>query len=296
MRTMNLLVTLDENYLPPLCVLLKSIFINNPEERFRVYMIYDSIRAESVENLSRFCAFHGSELYPITAREELFSDAPVTARLPRAMDYRLLARYLLPEDLGRILYLDPDIIVINPLRELYDTDFGGALYAGASHTGITGVKETVNKVRLQNYELSGYINPGVLLLNLGRRRAELRREDIFRYIAEHRHQLILPDQDILNGLYADRTLLLDDSLYNYDARRYEVYRIASEGVKDLDWVMENTVILHFCGKAKPWDKTNRNRFGLLYKHYASMAAKTNAAPYLQPPGDKEARYAYTENP
>ena len=35
------------------------------------------------------------------------------------MYYRLLAAEFLPETLDRVLYLDPDIIVIRPLEELY---------------------------------------------------------------------------------------------------------------------------------------------------------------------------------
>jgi len=34
------------------------------------------------------------------------------------MYYRLLAFKFLPEELDRILYLDPDILVINPIDEL----------------------------------------------------------------------------------------------------------------------------------------------------------------------------------
>ena len=36
---------------------------------------------------------------------------------------------------------------------------------------------------------------------------------------------------------------------------------------DLDWVIENTVFLHFCGKDKPWRKDYKGRYAALYKHY-----------------------------
>nr|WP_243005008.1 glycosyltransferase [Hungatella effluvii] len=41
------------------------------------------------------------------------------------MYYRLLAPHLLPEPLEKILYLDPDILVINPLRSLWEPDCAG---------------------------------------------------------------------------------------------------------------------------------------------------------------------------
>ena len=74
-------------------------------------------------------------------------------------------------------------------------------------------------------------------------------------------------EDILKGLYNTRILPIDECLWNYDARQYEKYRLGSQGEKNMDWVMRNTAILHFCGKSKPWKKKYRGRFLSLYKHY-----------------------------
>lgn len=41
----------------------------------------------------------------------------------------------------------------------------------------------------------------------------------------------------------------------------------------MDWVMRNTVVLHFCGKKKPWTSNYAGRFGALYKHYMRLAEK-----------------------
>lgn len=62
------------------------------------------------------------------------------------MYYRLLASKFLPVELERILYLDPDILVLNPVSELYWTDLDGDLYAAAPHDFIS-IKE-INRIRL----------------------------------------------------------------------------------------------------------------------------------------------------
>lgn len=62
---------------------------------------------------------------------------------------------------------------------------------------------------------------------------------------------MLPDQDILNALYGNRILEIDDAIWNYDARNYSSYLMRSYGQDDIQWVMQHTSILHFCGKAKP---------------------------------------------
>ncbi len=82
---------------------------------------------------------------------------------------------------------------------------------------------------------------------------------------------MLPDQDVFNALYGSQTLPLDDRIWNYDSRHYTNYKVKDAGNADMDWVMEHTVMLHFCGKNKPWKKSYSGRFAALYKHYRRQA-------------------------
>lgn len=273
MEPIHLLVTLDQRYLPPLRVMLKSLFVNNSCESFFIHLIHDSILADQIKELDQYCRHHDSRLIPQVIGADAFADAPVYRYWSKSMYYRLLASKLLPDTLEKILYLDPDILVINPIRPLYETDISGYLFAGAMHNGLTGpLSGHVNRLRLE-YETVGYYNSGVLLMNLALGREQILEEDIFSYAQKHKNDLLLPDQDILNGLYGGQILPIDDSLYNYDARHYDIYRLLSGGEKDMDWVMTNTVLLHFCGKAKPWLKESRGRFTVLFRHYASLSGR-----------------------
>ena len=266
---MNILVTLDRNYLQPLRVMLGSLYLNNPGQVFDVYLVGDGLTAEDLAGLEALCAPCGA-LHPVEVPGELFAGAPVVRYYSRAMYYRLLAAELLPRELDRVLYLDPDILVIRPVRPLYETQLGDSLLAAASHSGLTGMSDYVNKIRLSNYEAESYYNSGVLLMNLPQMREEMRPADIFAYAREYEERLILPDQDILNGLYGTRILGVDDSVWNYDARRYDRYWLGSHGEKDMDWVMDHTVFLHFCGKNKPWSRGYEGHFSALYKHYQRL--------------------------
>ena len=80
------------------------------------------------------------------------------------MYYRLLAPHLLPGHVHRILYLDPDTLVINPLRPLWDMDLNGNLFAAAAHTGKTELANSINQLRLGTDH--NYFNSGVLLMDL----------------------------------------------------------------------------------------------------------------------------------
>ena len=186
--------------------------------------------------------------------------------------YGAFIEVLVLEDLiKRILYLDPDILVINPLRPLWEIDLTGNLFAAAAHTDKTELANNVNRLRLGTKH--DYYNSGVLLIDLEECRKSISPEHPFQFVAKHEKEMMLPDQDLLNALYGDRILPLEDAIWNYDARNYNTYRMASSGRYDTNWVMDHTAILHFCGRGKPWKPGYLYRFGVLYLHYAHLTSR-----------------------
>ena len=74
---MDLLVTLDQNYLGPLRVLLGSLFLNDPGEEFHIYMIEEGLTGAQVEEQMRQCDWQ-----PILPKRATTLQA-VCASLPR---------------------------------------------------------------------------------------------------------------------------------------------------------------------------------------------------------------------
>ena len=266
---MNILVTLDSNYMNPLKVMLKSMFINNPDETFSIYVMHSTLETKEINALMEFAESGGHSVKEIKITDDYFHDAPVLKHYTKEMYYRLLAFKFLPKTLDRILYLDPDILIINEIRSLYDTDMDDYLFAAAYHD-VAKLKE-LNKIRLKAYEMEAYYNSGVLLMNLEKQRKEIREEDIYEFVEENKKRLVLPDQDILNGLYSKSIKDIPEVRYNYDARFYQYYKLSTKGKIDLDYVINNTSIIHFCGKRKPWLKNYSGKFHSLYKHYEKLA-------------------------
>lgn len=270
-QIVDLLVTFDRNYMGPFRTMLSSLILNDPGTQFRVWLLHSAIPEEDLQGLEKFCAARHVPLTAIRVDRALFRDAPISRRYPQEMYYRLLSPHLLPESLERVLYLDPDILVINPVRPLWELDLGEYTFAAASHTGLTDIMNGVNRVRLGTDH--DYYNSGVMLIDLKKARKLVKAEDIFCCVSEHESELLLPDQDVFNYLYGTQTMPVDDAVWNYDARYYSNYRIRSSGICRMDWVMEHTAILHFCGKNKPWLPSYSHRFGALYKHYMRVAAR-----------------------
>lgn len=271
MEPIHLLMTLDEHYVPQLQVLLTSLHINDPGETFRLWLMHRGLPPAALEAIKTQCGCYGYGFSPVEVDGSLFAGAPVTRQYPQEMYYRLLAPHLLPESLERVLYLDPDILVVNSLRPLWELDLEGHIFAAAAHTGRTELANSVNRMRLGTRH--DYYNSGVLLMDLKAGRARIAPSEVFQYAADHAKELLLPDQDLLNALYGEEVLELSDAVWNYDARNYNTYLLRSGGTCDLDWVMANTAILHFCGKSKPWKRRYTHRFGLLYKHYWNLTGR-----------------------
>ena len=60
-------------------------------------------------------------------------------RYPKEMYFRLLVGQILPEELERVLYIDPDTLIINPLTDLWEMDLQGYMFGAAVHKGITNL-------------------------------------------------------------------------------------------------------------------------------------------------------------
>lgn len=264
----DLLVTLDQHYLPQLKVLLTSLFLNSPGT-YRLFLLHRAIPAEELLLLEKGLNRAGCTLHPFRVEEHLFEKAPVTRQYPQEMYYRLLAAQILPDYLQKVLYLDPDLLVINSLQPLWTPELGDRMFAAAAHTGKTELANNVNNLRLGTE--GKYFNSGVMLLNLEKMRERIRPETIFSFAEQHSAELLLPDQDLLNILYEKDIFEIDDFLWNYDARKFSNYYLRSAGEASMEWVMQHTAILHFCGKSKPWKTHYPHRFGILYRHYMQLA-------------------------
>lgn len=103
-------------------------------------------------------------------------------------------------------------------------------------------------------------------MDLNALREVIRLEDISAYVREHEKALILPDQDILTALYGDRIKLVDSLRWNLSDRVLAFYNGAHPKEKrDVNWVRENTSIVHYCGRNKPWNESYTGTLGVFYR-------------------------------
>ncbi len=245
---MNILVTLDANYILPLSAMLRSLMRSNPEGEFDLFVAHSSLTDADFEKIGASVDLKRTRLHPIFISPEMMADAPVLKRISKETYYRLLAHEYLPESVERVLYIDPDTLVIKPLDEFYNIEFGENVLAGATH--VYGVLRRANLKRLSLPFSVEYLNAGVLMMNIKKMRGMYSSEQIFEFIRRNGNALVLADQDVLNALYGRQAIVLKAQLYNCDEKVCMRHFMRPADVR------RQTVIVHFNGSQKPW-KTKR---------------------------------------
>ncbi len=244
---MNILVTLDKKYLFPLAVMLESVGKTGSGRETDVFVVHSALEVEDFVFLKKAVEpFAFIKLHNVKIEAKWFKNTPVIERLPAESFYRLLAFEFLPDEVDKVLYLDPDILVLKPLDELYDLDLKGNILAAANHT--KGLVETMNKVRLGLSKEQKYVNSGVMLMDIKKMRETLTAQSVIEAANDNLQKLWMGDQDLANILFADKTLYLDELAYNLDERTLKRNR-KTFGKKE---IAETTAIIHYNGKYKPW--------------------------------------------
>ncbi|WP_291564810.1 MULTISPECIES: glycosyltransferase family 8 protein [unclassified Clostridium] len=271
---MNILVTLNSNYIKQLIIMIYSILKSNPDVNFNVYIAHKELTEDDFSYIGGYLDKKRCKVISVKVTDEMFKNAPVTKRYPREMYFRIFAAQFLPKDLDRILYLDPDLVVINPLNELYYMNFEDNYYIAASH--VNKGMQKLNEIRLDMEKDAYYINSGVMLMNLKLLREKQDIDSALEYIEKNKNRLLLPDQDVLSGLYGGKTKVVDSIIYNLSERYLKLYNMNFKNLDkriDLDWVRQNTVIIHYCGRNKPWKDNYIGELDIFYKKYAQMVAE-----------------------
>lgn len=263
---MNILLAINNNYVEQTITLLSSIKENHTRNKINIFILNKDLKQKE-KNKIKTC-FNNTNIYIkfITINDNEINNFPVLEkRYPVEIYFRLFATKYLPKNIDRILYMDVDTIVINPLEDFYNMDFDGNLFIGATH--VNNFFKKFNQLRLKLPKNSDYINSGVLLMNIKQLRNVDIENDVKQYIKNNKGKLLLPDQDLLNALYGNRIKLVSYLKYNLGDKTIKQYNRFNKEKIDIDWIKKNTVIIHYYGRNKPWNKNYKGMLDSFYNYY-----------------------------
>lgn len=255
----------DSNYIIPLTVLLKSIFINNNDLHITVNFLHlvGAICEDELQQMEAFIVEHGHHMRRIAITEEQLGEVP-ESRHSKSTFLRLLLPGFLPKEINKILYLDGDTVVNGSLKELYNWDLQNAYIAGAKDPTIIFGKEYCREIGIPNNE--HYFNAGVILMNIDRMRKENMQHTFLTHLSQHINQLRTCDQDVLNAtMWKDIVHFPPIYNYNYWTEKDIAQQLYSS--QELEALKKNPIVIHYIGPVKPWHYKSIHPKKTLWWHY-----------------------------
>jgi lipopolysaccharide biosynthesis glycosyltransferase len=238
--------SINDSYAPHLCAAMASI-LKNSTARFAFYILNKNVTLETEQKIRTLNGLAPHVIEFIKIAPSVFSELKTTVPyISVEACYRLMIPQLKPE-LDKAIYLDSDLVVLDDLQTLWDVDLGDAYCAA-----IDDYTPYESEGRRKLFEKIRYFNSGVMVFNLVALRARFSLEDYLDIEREHRDNIILQDQDILNLAYSGNVKYLPrrwNITYTYiDTLLEKTGGVTAKFQEEF----EPPSICHFAGSQKPW--------------------------------------------
>ena len=230
----------DDNYIPFLDVAVRSLIANASNEyEYRIIVLNTGLNEDNVNIVMQnekpgvkidFIDI-SSEVETIKSRfKNVYHFSVVTY-------YRLFIASLFPQ-YDKVIYLDCDLVVLGDIAELYNIDLGSNILGAGPEMFVQSTKEfRIYAEKALGVDPDGYVNAGVLLMNLKEFRSEKIEEKFVELITNYDFDLLDPDQAYLNYLCENKIHILPNGWNK------EPMPIPCEGKKN---------IVHYALYKKPW--------------------------------------------
>ncbi|WP_303849710.1 glycosyltransferase family 8 protein [Seleniivibrio woodruffii] len=261
--TLNVVFTIDRNYIIHFSTALLSLLENNRDTDFRIFLIYDGTKSDLEDVCRFFREKYNTEINILSIDPDIFSDFRITHHIRQATYFRLCMAEILPQDIDTLLYLDCDLIVDGSVSELSRTVMDDEYLRGVEHLFPLKNKEHLSRFGIDPE--SDYFNAGVMLVNLKKWREEGLTKKLMTFALERRHDILWWDQDVLNILLHEKWKKLHPK-FNFI---WEIME-SNSADKEIREAQEKPVIVHYTRSVKPWHSNSYHPYRHLYHKYRAM--------------------------
>ena len=260
LKHIPILMAADDNYVKYLYVAILSMLKNRADDTYYEFFILSpKSYPESILNdfdcLTK--KFGNMKVNYVHMGNQFDNVEDIDRLLPSATYYHLAIADII-KDYKRAIYLDPDIIVLGDLTDLFETEMGDSYVAGVKAAGYMIQPQTKQYTDFGLPEVTQYINANSLVWNLDLVRKDKVTEKFYKYSKN-----IYPsqDQDVLNIVCYNKITHIpfkynlmvkylppkNHPIYSYDFLQ-SVY--GADNIKD---ALNNPVVIHYANvNEKPW--------------------------------------------
>jgi len=257
---MHVALTFNDRYWALAFTVMRSICLTTKRRNDVVFhLCHTALEPDHAAALDRIAEEFGATLVHYDPEQNaVFADLVATLRksdrFPSIVYARLILDKLLPADIDRVIYLDCDVMVCQPIELLHDIDMGDKPLAAVFDPFHIGLKKG-RDIRLKQTPFDTgdrYFNSGVLLIDLKRYAAADLPAKIHAMAKSGVLANLFFDQDLLNLVFLNNWQPLDWRFNLLDPRS------SHEPLQP--------VIVHYTGHRHPWNIFSGTAFHRLYRH------------------------------
>jgi len=268
---MDIAFCTDNNYIMPCGITIISLLENNKKEKITIHLLGLEVTQPNKDLLKGICDKYGSTIhfYDVDKKSLNKVEPPIkgASHINISTFIRLFLPDILPVNVEKVLYLDCDLLILDDLSELWDTNIDSYSLAGVIDFP-TFMPETYQKLKYpDNFS---YVNAGVLLINLKYWRENDVLNKLLNYTTNNFDNIDRKDQDIINGALYDSIRLLP---IRYNMHNFFFWRNcnAHQYQGQVKEALTKPAIIHFTTSMKPWLKVSVHPMTEIYREYKSLS-------------------------
>lgn len=260
----------DEGFVPHLATLFLSLLkTKKPDTTISFYVIDDHISLVSKDKLNQMVNEYNAMISYLQIDTLEFDDMVESDRIPTTAYFRIaIPNFLKHTDIERAIYLDCDIVALQPIEDIWRIDLGDKLMAAVEDAGF---HQRLDAMEI-DAESNTYFNSGVMIIDLEKWRAEKITEQVLNFASSNQEELRFHDQDALNAILHDRWLVLHPK---WNAQAYilqgEKDHPTKIGKIEYDEARNDPALVHYSGHVKPWHKESDHPY---QKDYLAIRQQT----------------------
>lgn len=244
---LNILYCLDENYNYQAYTSIISL-LDNISEKIIIFVIHKDPQTfvNLPEQISKHKNLYSLKTIKFDSENKYFPNIE-DAHVSEATYYRLYIEALLPKDIKNVLYLDCDVVCLNnPINHIKKTIKKMEVSSSTIAVKTEFIKNEKHEVFFDQIgnNLYKYFNAGVMFINLEKWRECNIISKSKAIISDTSNELLYWDQDVLNIIFQNNYLEIDEIL------NQKV--ISSSDNKSILVINGDEIFLHYMGSKKPW--------------------------------------------
>lgn len=304
-RNISVAVAADDGYAMPLAVTVRSLLDHlTPGRRLTLYLLDGGISDESHRRLLASWDSDRIDLHIVRPDAKRLFDLNVSHHVNHLTYYRILLPELLPASLGKVIYLDSDLLIRRDIGELWDQPLNDSWALAAQDCAapffdasiacpnfrdcgpyLAAVRPVENYRALGLKPKSPYLNGGVLVIDLDAWRRQRLTDKMLTCLRDNAKSVLWWDQYALNVALNGQWRSLDRR-WNQGAHifKYGDWHRSPFPKPEYEELTQDPWIVHFTSPIKPWQPLCKHPFQGEYESIVASTAFTinhSVMPYLQ---------------